>query len=275
MRGTTGFCWTGTGRERISIHVPLAGDDASTARQAGEGHISIHVPLAGDDVQACVTQDKILVFLSTSPLRGTTVLSVARAWAAPQFLSTSPLRGTTISLAEYAALHGISIHVPLAGDDSIEPDAIVALKISIHVPLAGDDLHSVLVPVELRHFYPRPPCGGRLAEFCRRKNAAAFLSTSPLRGTTGPRRRSCRCAPHFYPRPPCGGRRFAFGGLVVGVKFLSTSPLRGTTRYRSPRNHLKFKFLSTSPLRGTTPARFDLPDILAYFYPRPPCGGRR
>ena len=37
----------------ISIHVPLAGDDLVTAIMAGRGwYISIHVPLAGDDFRA-------------------------------------------------------------------------------------------------------------------------------------------------------------------------------------------------------------------------------
>ena len=122
-------------------------------------------------------------------------------------------------------------------------------------PLRGTTVPSLSGSCDRHYFYPRPPCGGRLAEFCRRENAAAFLSTSPLRGTTGP---SSSMALH------------------TGI-FLSTSPLRGTTGRVQLPNHLMpisihvplagddlrfvrrqvevFVFLSTSPLRGTTEVR--------------------
>ena len=78
-------------------------------------------------------------FLSTSPLRGTTVYG--RFDLLPHaFLSTSPLRGTTPSRFPVPLPFCISIHVPLAGDDGGVP-------FQRHVDL---------------HFYPRPPCGGRL-----------------------------------------------------------------------------------------------------------------
>ena len=56
--------------------------------------ISIHVPLAGDDL--LVSSGEHIVLL---------------------FLSTSPLRGTTQHIDQYTELQQISIHVPLAGDD--------------------------------------------------------------------------------------------------------------------------------------------------------------
>ena len=56
----------------ISIHVPLAGDDAGGI-VCGDVHIiSIHVPLAGDDEYAKLLGYRGEQFLSTSPLRGTT-----------------------------------------------------------------------------------------------------------------------------------------------------------------------------------------------------------
>ena len=80
------------------------------------------------------------LFLSTSPLRGTTVAEIRRTRHAvaisihvplagddrtssavipvrSTFLSTSPLRGTTNGLNRYIEYLQISIHVPLAGDD--------------------------------------------------------------------------------------------------------------------------------------------------------------
>ena len=78
-------------------------------------------------------------FLSTSPVWGTTRRSAARSttWL---FLSTSPVWGTT-----WPGLHGrqgkrISIHVPRMGDDHWGSSfAQNGMSISIHVPRMGDD----------------------------------------------------------------------------------------------------------------------------------------
>ena len=56
----------------ISIHVPLAGDDGICILIFASGIISIHVPLAGDDLPGAGTKFEVQLFLSTSPLRGTT-----------------------------------------------------------------------------------------------------------------------------------------------------------------------------------------------------------
>ena len=102
--------------------------------------IFTNVPLAGDDL--------------TIERGGSAVLL---------FLSTSPLRGTTVRRSTPRPIYGISIHVPLAGDDGTPTQtAILWGKISIHVPLAGDDSKGVM------HYM----------------GVYEFLSTSPLRGTT-------------------------------------------------------------------------------------------
>ncbi len=105
----------------ISIHVPLAGDDLDVFDDVGNGrHISIHVPLAGDDGKLRAAAKRAKEFLSTSPLRGTTP-QIRVVFAYKPFLSTSPLRGTTASGVDRFADFGISIHVPLAGDDPAVP----------------------------------------------------------------------------------------------------------------------------------------------------------
>ena len=124
------------------------------------------------------------------------------------FLSTSPLRGTTQKGGAEMPEKEISIHVPLAGDDRpVCWTRIFAGSISIHVPLAGDDTAIARRANNGRNFYPRPPCGGRPWIAHRRSGRTQFLSTSPLRGTTGTRT----------------------GVVPSAVIFLSTSPLRGTT----------------------------------------------
>ena len=213
----------------ISIHVPLAGDDGEVAGDTHTYSISIHVPLAGDDAPKLSSLLRPIIFLSTSPLRGTTV---------PQGWIPGPRR--------------ISIHVPLAGDDA-----------------------------------PTLP---------RVSSAASFLSTSPLRGTTGVMKLVFRSA-EFLSTSPLRGTTVVAMDVFRNEIFLSTSPLRGTTYgcavavYVADISiHVPLagddlivlecfikirKFLSTSPLRGTTIRLTFLNSIIRNFYPRPPCGGRR
>ena len=78
------------------------------------------------------------------------------------------------------------------------------------------------------HFYPRPPCGGRLGSYpvksavcaflstpsvrratfsrCAASSSSSFLSTPSVRRATIRSRFRLRRGIHFYPRPPCGGR---------------------------------------------------------------------
>ena len=218
---------------QISIHVPLAGDDLLGVGFLPRGHeISIHVPLAGDDHRPCSVvlhgghfyprppcggrreipsnaPVTVSLFLSTSPLRGTTDrrpgkgrhqphfyprppcggrpgATTPRSPARSAFLSTSPLRGTTGYRLRWSYNDQISIHVPLAGDDVRRRVRMGRSdRISIHVPLAGDDIFHPPPCGRGRYFYPRPPCGGRPARAgCAEYACGVFLSTSPLRGTT-------------------------------------------------------------------------------------------
>ena len=56
------------------------------------------------------------------------------------FLSTSPARGTTQRPVQSGQRRQISIHVPREGDDQLSAKITVYCKISIHVPREGDDL---------------------------------------------------------------------------------------------------------------------------------------
>ena len=163
---------------------PRGGRLDADSRQHAHCDISIHVPHEGDDSPSTVMVAVPLVFLSTSPARGTTE-------------DCEAVGIVTI----------ISIHVPREGDDGSTPASIrltayfyprpprggrlcggdidvPTTRISIHVPREGDDR-------------ARVHCGH--AE-------KIFLSTSPARGTTL-LCRDCHARRHdFYPRPPRGGR---------------------------------------------------------------------
>ena len=123
------------------------------------------------------------------------------------FLSTSPLRGTT-KLQEYEYYwNKISIHVPLAGDDSLTLVWRSCRIISIHVPLAGDDDWLLRYQDCLRTISIHVPLAGDDGKPTGQVNVVMTISIHvPLAGDDAT---SCRWpmkALNFYPRPPCGGR---------------------------------------------------------------------
>ena len=102
-----------------------------------------------------------------------------------------------------------------------------------------------------RHFYPRPPRGGRPFKVSERCCYYLFLSTSPARGTTfasAPLHQVFYISIHV-PREGDDATRCA--ASAHAEIFLSTSPARGTTVVAGIR-HRRAQFLSTSPARGTT-----------------------
>ena len=102
-----------------------------------------------------------------------------------------------------------------------------------------------------RHFYPRPPRGGR-----------------PVRGYT-----HFPCGHDFYPRPPRGGRLSPSPSSRRVSKFLSTPSARRATTYAGRRH--RGDLISIHALREEgdrlRPGWFR---PIRYFYPRPPRGGR-
>ena len=172
------------------------------------------------------------------------------------FLSTSPLRGTTDYICDTTINIKISIHVPLAGDDHrfqnllqsigyfyprppcggrqiAHRHTIARRRISIHVPLAGDD--------RCRHppTYSRqgisihvPLAGDDVTHGHNLTSLSSFLSTSPLRGTTGCFSKWQKGGGYFYPRPPCGGRRYTLAGWSPLMPISIHVPLAGDDNLR-------------------------------------------
>ena len=77
----------------------------------------------------------------------------------------------------------------------------------------------------------------------------------------------------FYPRPPRGGRLYRRGGQTRPASFLSTPSVRRATH--SACSHAEREQISIHALReeGDT-AMAETAATMAYFYPRPPRGGR-
>ena len=150
-------------------------------------------------------------------------------------------------------------------------------------------------PVSQKYFYPRSPCGERPLTACKYACKPEFLSTLSLRRATKRPKRipvksiflstlSLRRATleslifrpqhlDFYPRSPCGERLAMIGQTGRLWQFLSTLSLRRATPAKIYRISSEI-FLSTLSLRRATLAAITLREVLAYFYPRSPCGER-
>ena len=148
--------------------------------------ISIHVPLAGDDGPCVGVSQSGGYFYPRPPCGGRHSLPRPRH-RVRHFYPRPPCGGRRGGIKTAAGRDRISIHVPLAGDDSSRQSATATptyfyprppcggrqirksaynarKKISIHVPLAGDDaVSSGAGDHGVENFYPRPPCGGRPA----------------------------------------------------------------------------------------------------------------
>ena len=149
-------------------------------------------------------------FLSTSPARGTTIDGYAD-FTRSIFLSTSPARGTTDGTPICASFKRFLSTSPARGTTAGFCRALDGVEQFLSTSPARGTTHGRQHPGHLpRHFYPRPPRGGRL-----------------------PRRRLMRLWGYFYPRPPRGGRHQQQRDRWCRKKFLSTSPARGTTRRSS------------------------------------------
>ena len=297
---------------------PLRGTTTSSRFGWCQARISIHVPLAGDDDIQNQSHSCTSAFLSTSPLRGTTHLQPPFPPLFFHFYPRPPCGGRRWTPSRRSLKSKISIHVPLAGDDLFHANSAAGVYISIHVPLAGDDSSPGTLILHLVNFYPRPPCGGRpgfsgsstarriflstsplrgttknpllprlalrisihvplagddLIICCLPFARLPFLSTSPLRGTTRAPERVSEEERDFYPRPPCGGRLFLFFFLILLHYFYPRPPCGGR-----PPPHISFRAERISihvPLAGDDSECLPGVWCLCYFYPRPPCGGRR
>ena len=155
-------------------------------------------------------------------------------------------------------------------------------------------------PSGIRHelyFYPRPPRGGRqrlepdadavqyisihalreegdTRQWSAYHQKDGFLSTPSARRATSATAAGRSQAGHFYPRPPRGGRRLTRRHPAVSNTFLSTPSARRATFPVFPEQTCRN--ISIHALREEGDASEIISDCQqAYFYPRPPRGGRR
>ena len=151
--------------------------------------------------------DTLLRFISIHALREEGDLrSPERCSGCCQFLSTPSARRAT----------------------SNSPDASTIEDISIHALREEGDSRSWSRSIIMRHFYPRPPRGGRPSTITAMRTAVKFLSTPSARRATGVE--------------PCG---------AAVCSFLSTPSARRATR-RAVNVTISDVFLSTPSARRAT-----------------------
>ena len=100
-----------------------------------------------------------------------------------------------------------------------------------------------------------------------------FLSTPSARRATASKRLPYPLEADFYPRPPRGGRPCIRFVRSDGYRFLSTPSARRAT-VCPDRCVTAQRFLSTPSARRATATLSAATPMHAYFYPRPPRGGR-
>ena len=170
--------------ELISIHAPRTGSDTAEYNPIenydnfnprsphGERHkasinsrlsdlISIHAPRTGSDYKYIIALSGAIVFQSTLPARGATVVL--------------PL---PVPAAE------ISIHAPRTGSDVAIAPGSARGTISIHAPRTGSDVSMDGTIRSGDYFNPRSPHGERHCYTPTAIQSTAFQSTLPARGAT-------------------------------------------------------------------------------------------
>ena len=191
----------------------------------------------------------------------------------------------------------ISIHALRVEGDAKAAARRRTVAISIHALRVEGDDHRLRGGKASNDFYPRPPGGGRPPRRMLIPLTAGFLSTpSGWRATAveiTPRWRAL----YFYPRPPGGGRpaeqAASSASAAISIHALrvegDTQPTQAQLRARAisihalrvegdtqkqPMKSITLRFLST-PSGWRATCAIPWRDIrLAYFYPRPPGGGR-
>ncbi len=135
-------------------------------------------------------------------------------------------------------------------------------------------LHLWPVLRSIRHFYPRPPRGGRPSSTVPCRVITSFLSTPSARRATLSFPTRPRFLSNFYPRPPRGGRLTPPADRDEGWKFLSTPSARRATCARCAAvsgGHISIHALREEGDRLLPWCRM----LRTNFYPRPPRGGRQ
>ncbi len=221
------------------------------------------------------TTSAFSVFLSTFPLRGTSLPRFSRppqarhfyprspcgerptsrltGWATNLFLSTFPLRGTSILVPGDDTETDISIHVPLAGNVLLRPaaDCLSSAFLSTF-PLRGtSQLHPLRIVLKVQ-FLSTFPLRGTSPRLCALPACHPISIHVPLAGNVPPSSRIQPSCLYFYPRSPCGERPALELFLYCPVAYFYPRSPCGERHADRELLAMAIRFLSTFPLRGTS-----------------------
>ena len=213
------------------------------------------------------------------------------------FLSTPSVRRATSLPASYNTWGNISIHALRAEGDIVLCRAVSKFEFLSTPSVRRATIIVVRFLFRSFDFYPRPPCGGRRRTKTELSSCTEFLSTPSVRRATVHLIPQLAAVRHFYPRPPCGGRPVQRVILLSsGSIFLSTPSVRRATyacKLDIRRCYISIHALRAEGDGGKVYAFLCLNISIhalraegddkqgeagrrdPYFYPRPPCGGRR
>ncbi len=172
---------------------------------------------------------------------------------AKKFQSTPSVgRATPIKSETDSAITYISIHALRGEGDKSLCRPYSRQNISIHALRGEGDRNRVIPPAHRLYFNPRPPWGGRQANY-----GISDISTR-----------------NFNPRPPWGGRHLVAQCLNLVGLFQST-PSVGRATLRGLPSTPTAVFQSTPSVGRATLISPPFLSSYQHFNPRPPWGGRR
>ncbi len=194
----------------------------------------------------------------------------------PEFLSTPSARRATACIMCKACRFVYFYPRPPRGGRLVQLPALLPNGIiSIHALREEGDLESAAGSAGQEDFYPRPPRGGRPGLTAWPAVTAMLISIHALREEGDKLTETrLRLNTDFYPRPPRGGRPRVV--LIINqFVIISIHALReeGDQMAQAMGAELVV-FLSTPSARRATLWLSMSMMITAYFYPRPPRGGR-
>ena len=139
-----------------------------------------------------------------------------------------PPRGGRQAAAFVLALDKLFLSTPSARRATTSFHFCVTLVlISIHALREEGDAAGTDGAQDQKHFYPRPPRGGRHISLVYPQKTALFLSTPSARRATPHSGRPSSQPADFYPRPPRGGRLKASVTLYTLPNFYPRPPRGG------------------------------------------------
>ena len=217
---------------RISIHALREEGDCREVLPPRQGRISIHALREEGDMLTLETPRVASTFLSTPSARRATGAGFPAPAGVENFYPRPPRGGRLADLLDKWDVSIISIHALREEGDLSSTGCCRGELTFLSTPSARRATpHSPFHNLVTRHFYPRPPRGGRRVQPLPRRRLSVFLSTPSARRATGAIRSRAQAGRNFYPRPPRGGRRARVAKLQHKGVFLSTPSARRATLF--------------------------------------------